>query len=38
MIKYLNIHNVKFIKVKGHSDNEYNNKCDKLAVDAYKNM
>jgi ribonuclease HI len=38
MIKYLNIHNIKFIKVKGHSDNEYNNRCDKLAVEAYKNM
>lgn len=25
------IHEVKFIKVKGHSDNEYNNRCDELA-------
>lgn len=25
------IHKVKFVKVKGHSDNEYNNKCDELA-------
>ena len=24
-------HNVNFIKVKGHSDNEYNNRCDKIA-------
>lgn len=24
-------HNVTFIKVKGHADNEYNNICDKLA-------
>lgn len=24
-------HNVKFIKVKGHADNEYNNRCDKMA-------
>ncbi len=24
-------HSVKFIKVKGHADNEYNNLCDKLA-------
>lgn len=30
--KLTNIHNVTFIKVKGHSDNEYNNRCDKLAV------
>ena len=25
------IHNVQFIKVKGHSDNEFNNRCDFLA-------
>ena len=25
------IHIVNFIKVKGHSDNEYNNRCDELA-------
>lgn len=24
-------HTVKFVKVKGHSDNEYNNRCDELA-------
>ena len=24
-------HDVTFIKVKGHADNEYNNRCDKLA-------
>jgi len=28
------IHKVEFIKVKGHSDNEYNNRCDKMAVTA----
>lgn len=38
LLKYLNIHNIRFIKVKGHSDNEYNNRCDKLAVEAYKNL
>lgn len=27
-------HNVTFIKVKGHSDNEYNNRCDELARNA----
>ena len=26
------IHKLRFIKVKGHSDNEYNNRCDKLAT------
>lgn len=30
------IHKVKFIKVKGHSDNEFNNRCDELAVAAYQ--
>lgn len=28
------IHNVTFIKVKGHSTNEYNNRCDFLARNA----
>ena len=28
------IHEVEFIKVKGHSDNEYNNRCDELARNA----
>jgi len=27
---------INWIKVKGHADNEYNNRCDKLAVEAYK--
>lgn len=27
-------HKVKFIKVKGHSDNEFNNRCDELARNA----
>ncbi len=31
------IHEVYFVKVKGHADNEYNNICDKLATDAVKN-
>ena len=30
------IHNISWIKVKGHADNEYNNKCDKLATDEIK--
>lgn len=29
--KLVNYHQVEFIKVKGHSDNKYNNECDKLA-------
>ena len=31
-------HKVEFIKVKGHSDNEYNNRCDYLATNAIKNL
>lgn len=30
------IHQIKWIKVKGHSDNEYNNRCDKLATGEIK--
>ena len=29
-------HKVKFIKVKGHSDNEFNNRCDEMARNAIK--
>ncbi len=32
LISAMNRHKVTFIKVKGHADNEYNNRCDKLAV------
>ena len=28
------VHEVEFIKVKGHADNEYNNRCDELARNA----
>lgn len=38
LIKLVSRHNVNFIKVKGHSDNEYNNRCDKIAVDEYKKI
>lgn len=29
-------HTVEWVKVKGHSDNEYNNRCDRLARDEIK--
>ena len=32
------IHKVNFIKVKGHADNEFNNRCDELARNAIKMM
>ena len=31
-------HEVRFVKVKGHADNEYNNRCDALARGAIKNL
>lgn len=31
-------HEVEFIKVKGHADNEYNNRCDELARNAIKEL
>ena len=31
-------HNVTFIKVKGHSDNEFNNRCDELARNAISKL
>ena len=32
------IHQINFIKVKGHADNEFNNRCDKLATQAIKDF
>ena len=34
LIELIKYHKVDFIKVKGHSDNPYNNRCDKLANEA----
>ena len=31
-------HKVEFIKVKGHSDNEFNNRCDEMARNAITNL
>ena len=38
LISLTKIHNVTFHKVKGHADNEYNNRCDELARNAIKNL
>lgn len=38
IMDYMQIHNIKFNKVKGHSDNEFNNRCDELARQAIKNL
>lgn len=37
MLEAMEPHDVRFIKVKGHSNNERNNRVDRLAVEASKN-
>ena len=32
LLKYTGIHQIQWIKVKGHADNPYNNRCDELAT------
>lgn len=34
----MNKHSVEYVKVKGHSDNEWNNRCDELAREAIKRL
>ena len=36
MLKYAAIHRIGWIKVKGHADNPYNNRCDALATGEIK--
>lgn len=38
LIEYTKYHDIEFIKVKGHSDDEFNNLCDKLANEAMDEM
>lgn len=38
LIDLTNVHKVKFVKVKGHSNNAFNNECDKLARAAIKKI
>ena len=38
LIEQMNKHRVSFVKVKGHSDNEYNNMCDKVAREEIKKV
>lgn len=38
LLELLEIHNVKFIWVKGHAGHKYNERCDELAVSYYKNL
>ena len=36
--EFTKIHKIEWIKVKGHSDNKYNNRCDEMAVAAIKTL
>ncbi|HHU63545.1 MAG TPA: ribonuclease HI [Clostridiales bacterium] len=38
LISMNNFHNINWIKVKGHSDNDYNNRCDKIAREQIKKL
>lgn len=38
LLKLLKVHNVTFLKVKGHSDDEYNNRCDEVARSEVKKL
>ena len=38
LFEFTKMHNIEFIKVKGHSDNEYNNRCDELARNAINSL
>ncbi len=36
ILKYAGVHRIEWIKVKGHADNPYNNRCDELATGEIK--
>ena len=36
LMALIGVHDVRFIWVKGHSENEYNNRCDEMAVAEWK--
>ena len=38
MLRLLEVHDVKFVWVKGHAENVYNNRCDELAVKESKSL
>lgn len=38
LLQLFNTHKVNLIWVKGHAENEYNNRCDKLAVSEWKRL
>jgi len=38
LLDSMKVHEVTYVKVKGHSDNEWNNRCDELARMAIKRL
>jgi len=36
LLRYTAVHRIRWIKVKGHADNPYNNRCDELATGEIK--
>ena len=38
LYKFTRVHEIQFNKVKGHADNELNNRCDELARNAILNL
>lgn len=38
LVELTNVHKVTFVKVKGHADNENNNRCDKIAREEIKKL
>lgn len=38
LLRLMDIHQVEYVKVKGHADNKWNNRCDELATGAIKQL
>ena len=38
LYNFTKVHKIEFIKVKGHADNEFNNRCDELARNAISSL
>ena len=38
LLELMDIHQVEYVKVKGHSDNPWNNRCDELARESVRKM
>jgi len=38
LLRLMEIHLVEYVKVKGHADNKWNNRCDELATGAIKQL